>query len=93
MMYGLDFNPCSNALYAADDHGRMHIIDRRAKAPQDAFQAHTARTKINCLSVHPIHNNYIVSCGNDKTIRLFDVRRMRSKPPPAFPHSRIYVLI
>ncbi len=41
MMYGLDFNPLSNALYAADDHGRMHIIDRRAKAPQ--VQPHTLK--------------------------------------------------
>jgi hypothetical protein len=70
MMYGLDFNRCTNALYAADDHGRMHIIDRRAPAPQARLDATSKLIFFNDRSYRTPFRPTVLAPRSTASVRL-----------------------
>lgn len=64
------------ALYVGDDAGDLYIVDGRIPqmSGQESFNAH--KSKIQHLDSHPLYTHLLCSSSNDKTIRMWDVRRL-----------------
>ncbi|ETL25247.1 hypothetical protein L916_20877 [Phytophthora nicotianae] len=76
--------------YASCDDGTVRLIDRRArKVQRSSYQLH--EKKINTVSQHPSLEFCIATASLDRTVCLWDARKMSSKkntPLVTLPHHR-----
>lgn len=67
-------------LTAGDDKGTMYTIDPRATDPVcSSFRAH--KDKIQHMEANPGNGVMLVSTSNDRTVRLWDARRLSAETP------------
>ncbi|KAL4123993.1 hypothetical protein PRIC2_009835 [Phytophthora ramorum] len=80
----------SQCYYASCDDGTVRLIDRRAhKVKSSSYTLH--EKKINTVSQHPSLDFCIATASLDRTVCLWDARKMSSKkntPLIALPHYR-----
>ncbi|GAX83618.1 hypothetical protein CEUSTIGMA_g11042.t1 [Chlamydomonas eustigma] len=74
MVYGCTADASHGTIYAGDSDGRLHMLDPRSNNTRSmSFQAHK-KDKIVSVDVHPLNPNIIMTAGNDRSTKLFDVR-------------------
>ncbi|GAX86303.1 hypothetical protein CEUSTIGMA_g13715.t1 [Chlamydomonas eustigma] len=74
MVYGCTADASHGTIYAGDSDGRLHMLDPRSNNTRSmSFQAHK-KDKIVSVDVHPLNPNIIMTAGNDRSAKLFDVR-------------------
>ncbi|OZJ03733.1 hypothetical protein BZG36_04149 [Bifiguratus adelaidae] len=91
----IDTNREGNTIYFSTQHGEVGFHDTREKL--GVFKSYQiAPKKIGCIQLNPIDNNYMVTSCNDKTVNIWDKRKMISnsrgtdKPISIFSHSHSY---
>ncbi|KAG1692035.1 hypothetical protein DVH05_025844 [Phytophthora capsici] len=76
--------------YASCDDGTVHLIDRRTKRGKSSiYQLH--EKKINTVHQHPSLDFCVATASLDRTVCLWDARKMTSKkntPLVSLPHHR-----
>ena len=78
-LYEFDSLPDMSATYVADDEGDVHQIDLRMNAKNRDISSWTAhQKKINTLRVHPTKPWLIATASLDRSVSLWDVRRISS---------------
>ncbi|GAB0491501.1 hypothetical protein MMPV_002755 [Pyropia vietnamensis] len=69
-------------LYVSDGRGGVHLVDprtpRTTAAAVGGWRAHAGR-RVNSVEVNPADGRLVATTGNDRAMRLWDVRRL----PPA----------
>ena len=70
-----------SSLFTCDRKGDLIILD--ASSPSSlrvASRVSLSHLKVNCVDVHK-GGHLLASCGNDRTVRLWDLRRMQADTP------------
>lgn len=70
---------CSAYLVVGDDVGMLHQIDPRTDKPTASIQAH--KTKIQHADGNVSHGALFCTASNDKTVKLWDARKLDSGLP------------
>ncbi|GBG61546.1 hypothetical protein CBR_g22343 [Chara braunii] len=78
MIYGLDVNNEKNFVLAADSFGDLHLIDKRSKKliNKQPIRIHKKGKKVCGIHVNPSHTDIMMSCGNDHSARIWDIRNL-----------------
>ena len=70
-----------SSLFTCDRKGDLLILD--ASSPSSltlSSRTSLSHLKVNCVDVHP-GGHLLASCGNDRTVRLWDLRRLKPDTP------------
>ena len=73
-LYEFDSSPDMSTSYVADDDGEVHQIDFRNGEIIQTWAAHAK--KINTLRVHPTRPWLLATASLDRSVCLWDIRRM-----------------
>ena len=78
-LYEFDCVPDMSSILVADDEGDAHQLDLRLPMrSRIVAQWRLHDKKINTLRVHPTRPQYFVTASLDRSVRIFDMRRMGS---------------
>ncbi|CAM6030736.1 unnamed protein product [Sphagnum balticum] len=91
MMYAMDLNAIRNLALAADNFGFLYQLDMRSNLKVGKpIGVHKKGTKVVGLHCHPIEPDLFLTCGNDHTARIWDMRMLDSDSCLAeLQHSRV----
>lgn len=67
----MGFSPNGQFLVSGDAQGKLHVWDWKSTKPYRKFQAHDGGPCMSALW-HPITPSWVVTCGWDSTIKLWD---------------------
>lgn len=65
----------ANTAWCGDNKGQLRCLDLRCNDVQSTSAIHGS-DKITSLEFHPLDANLMLSAGNDRCVKLFDVRRL-----------------
>ncbi|KAF0391066.1 WD40 repeat-like protein [Gigaspora margarita] len=75
----MDMDPNGQRIYFSTNHGHFGIKDIREPAEKfTEYKLH--EDKIGCISINKIHPQYLVTSSRDRTMRLWDIRKLNSEP-------------
>ncbi|KAG8976938.1 hypothetical protein FRB90_009005, partial [Tulasnella sp. 427] len=84
-----------NEIWISDVEGHLSHIDLRENVRKAGrrFEMNGTRHKIGCVSVNPVSSHFLVTASNDRTLKLWDTRKLFSlpitaTPPPPAPSSK-----
>ncbi|MCJ1296984.1 hypothetical protein MMC34_008553 [Xylographa carneopallida] len=69
-----------NSLFACDRKGDLIVLDTSSSSLTQTSRTSLSHLKVNCVTVHP-GGHLLASCGNDRTVRLWDLRHLRDDTP------------
>ena len=69
-----------NSLFACDRKGDLIILDTSSSSLTASSRTSLSHLKVNCVTVHP-GGHLLASCGNDRTVRLWDLRQLKDDTP------------
>jgi len=94
-------SPDRHTLYVGDRAGVLHVVDtragsaassavtRKAKSSRaDTHQMQLSQNAINSLSINPLDKHMLASAGKDRTVRVWDLRKVvADKPLASWEHA------
>lgn len=76
---GFDLTMDGRSALHSNTDGVLHLTDLRTHQTNLQLQLH--QSKIGGLSLSPVNQNALVTCSNDRTICLWDLRKLVSSEP------------
>ncbi|KAJ3399658.1 hypothetical protein CcCBS67573_g04813 [Chytriomyces confervae] len=75
------FDMCqnSNLLWISDGSGGATLLDTRESNSKPAVIHQLSEKKINTIHVNPANPNYIAVAGLERSVKIFDIRRLNVK--------------
>ncbi|XP_071720570.1 protein DAMAGED DNA-BINDING 2 [Rutidosis leptorrhynchoides] len=91
MLYGMELNSEKGLVLVADSFGFVHFVDVRSNSKKgDSVLIHKKGTKVVGLHCNPVHQDLLLSCGNDHFARIWDMRRLEADSCIyGLPHKRV----
>ncbi|KAG8942914.1 hypothetical protein FRC04_003314 [Tulasnella sp. 424] len=76
-----------NEIWISDVQGHLSHIDLRedSKTARRRFEMNGTGHKIGCVSVNPVSPQFLVTSSNDRTVKLWDSRKLFSLPVTTSP--------
>ncbi|CAG8800252.1 15789_t:CDS:1, partial [Gigaspora rosea] len=79
LLSSMDMDPNGQIIYLSTNHGQFGIKDIREPAEKfTEYKLH--QNKIGCISINKIHPQYLVTSSKDKSMRLWDIRKLNTEP-------------
>ncbi|KAJ3242015.1 WD repeat-containing protein 76 [Chytriomyces hyalinus] len=75
------FDVCqnSNLVWISDGSGGATLLDTRESNSKPSVIHQLSEKKINTIHVNPVNPNYIVIAGLERSVKIFDIRRLNVK--------------
>lgn len=78
-IHSISVTPDEKTMYASTTRGELLTIDIRngPSASNIVSRNDVHKHKIGCVSVNPVHTNYLSTASNDRTVKIWDIRTLK----------------
>lgn len=81
-----------NTAWCGDNKGTVRCLDLRCKDGVEFTTVIHGSGKVTSLEFHPHDPHLMLSAGNDHTVKLFDVRKLKPLTSSANPNRFVHVI-